>query len=185
MRYLLKNLVARKAFQSYLQRLNNKGEEYLQCYIDLEELKIEHDMDKILIANTFIISKYTYDPTVTSDGTITPDDAAAMLVNKSIWDKLQKLRDTNVRNTNRDDLIRLVLGIQHQMLNELIDVFDVYLASKDYKEWKNREIKIEKQQTKPQTQTPNPSAITTIADTPSKKGITVPVVVNGYTSIVT
>jgi len=197
-RYLVKNVIARRAFESYLKRLKTKGEEYLHCYIDLEELKIEHNIDKILIVNTFILSKYNFSPPI-PDSNINrtssndnDDDAAAaiaVLVNKKIWDKLEKLRETNLRRTNRDNLIRLVLGIQHQMLNELIDDFNVYLDSKDYKDWKNREMRMEKQQIKAHTTETSisflTSAITTNVSPTIKKDTTAAVPGVEYTNIIT
>jgi len=199
MRYLLKNIIARRAFESYLKRLKTKGEEYLQCYIDLEELKIERDIDKIVIANTFILSKYNFSPTITdsnSIGTSTIDDdddsstaAVTVLVNKKIWDKLEKLRETNLRRTNRDNLIRLVLGIQHQMLNELIDDFNIYLDSKDYKDWKKSEMRMEKQQIKAHTTETSISfvaaAVTTNVSPTTTKETTSAVPGVEYTNIVT
>lgn len=196
MRYLLKNVIAKRAFESYLKRLKTKGEEYLHCYVDLEELKTEHNIDKIVIANTFILSKYNFSPPSTDSNSNDDNDdddtaAIAVLVNKKIWDKLEKLRETNLRRTNRDNLIRLVLGIQHQMLNELIDDFNVYLDSKDYKDWKNREMRMEKQQIKAHTTESSISfltaAITTkVNDSPTiKKDTTAAVPGVEYTNIIT
>lgn len=139
-RFILRNVLSRHAFKLYLEK--NTGVEYLLCYIDLEEIKSLGN-DTMIALTTYMLSKYK---TMNEASENSKDPKA--IISQIIWEKLRRLRDVDLQQTPYQKLISVIINVQNQVLTELTEEFQGFLKSNDYKEWKEHQMKLEKEKSK-------------------------------------
>lgn len=142
-RFMTKNLLSRHAFQQYLEQ-NHAGVEYLQCFIDLDELKALND-DKLIPQTTMLLSKYQA-LCENAEKVSTADAANIVVIN--LWEKLRRLRILDIKKITRKDLLSTVIAVQNQILGELATPFESFLDSTMYRVWQEDQLKAEKGQGK-------------------------------------
>ena len=139
-RFILRNVLSRHAFKLYLEK--NTGVEYLLCYIDLEEIKSLGN-DTMIALTTYMLSKYK----AMNEASENSKDPKAV-ISQIIWEKLRRLRDIDLQQTPYQKLVSVIINVQNQFLTELTDEFQGFLKSNDYKEWKEHQMKLEKEKSK-------------------------------------
>lgn len=142
-RFMTKNVLSRQAFQQYLEQ-NHGGVEYLQCFIELDEVKALND-DRLIPQVSTLLSKYQT-MCEQAEALPTPDPTNNAV---NLWEKLRRVRLMDVKRITRKDLISTITAVQNQVLGELAAPFEAFLDSTMYKAWQENQIKAEKEHGKP------------------------------------
>lgn len=136
-KFMTKNVHSRHAFGKFLT--HNPKLEFLTCYSEIEDMKLLDD-DHIMEQAQALILKYKLmnDCATATDDANTPEVPAIL-----VWDKLLKLRNLDLKNTTKRQLITTLGMVENELLTELCDPFQEFLRSPAYAEW--QEFMVEKQ----------------------------------------
>lgn len=135
-KFMCRNIDSRHAFQEYLE--NKGGVEYLICFGDLEEIKMQRDENMIAFAQS-TIAKYDVDNDCASLNFDIKGDIPLV-----IWEKLRRLRILDFKKVTRSQVVATVSSVQNQLLAELANPFEGFLESAIYQRWKENQVKAEK-----------------------------------------
>jgi hypothetical protein len=138
MRFITKNQVSRQALLQYLEE-TKEGVEFLTCFIDLEDIKLQPRDDAFVALVTSTVTKYK----------ILNDKAEAHelpngAVIEIIWEKLRRLRQLDLKATTKKKVLETLNAVQNQLLGELSVPFEKFLESPQYFAWRQNQNKLEK-----------------------------------------
>lgn len=145
MKFMTKNIHSRYAFRLYLEK--NGGVEFLMCYIDLEEIKMQTDEHIIPIAISTLSKYEMINEEATRSGKVDQTQEIELV----IWEKMRRLRQLDMKNTTRKEMVKCVNTIQSQLLAELASPFEGFLQSPQYRDWNQHQVKSEGEKHKTQT----------------------------------
>jgi CheY-like chemotaxis protein len=128
------------AFESILKYLNQHGRgDYLICYRDMEEIKGLDD-DQMVSRTAALIWRYK-----TSYDAVRANRQIADTIEYRIWECFGKLRQLDIANAPENVVKKYLIIAQNEIMARLVDPFDDYLLSPNYKEWQESQIEAEKQ----------------------------------------
>lgn len=129
---LTRNERSREALIKFLQC--EKKAEFLVCYQDLEEI-MGLSEEQAFTRTAAIIWRYK---TMYEDVKI--HEAKVQHVELLVWDSLGQLRSVDTSNIAYNDLSRLIVVAQNDLLSRLIMPFERFLKSNQYKDWQQGQI---------------------------------------------
>lgn len=136
-KFIMRNVHSRYALRIYLEGVG--GVEYLMCYTDLEEIKMQKDADIAIICQS-TLSKYE----AMNENSLNFEGGATNDIEQILWEKLRRLRALDLKTVTRKELTSTINAVQSNLLGELADPFEGFLKSPQYKQWNEHQVSQEK-----------------------------------------